>query len=225
MKYWIPIFFVFASTVTLRAQESIISEINYPYLEKLIESARENNFRKKIFEASEVSSRASVTAAKASYLDMFNAAYYYRPNQRPSVNVDNPYLVNGFQLGVHLSLSTLIKTPGIVRQAKQQREISELERKEYEVTLENEVKSRYYNYVMLNNQLEISTQEVQDNKLILNQLQSKFELNEVDLETYNSAKSALAGSKSALMQTEVQFLTAKDALEEIIGVKLEDITD
>lgn len=224
MKYWIFIFCLFTSIANTKAQESIIGEIDYPYLDKLIQLAQENNFRKKIFEATEISSRAAVTAAKASYLDMFNAAYYYRPNRRPSVNIDNPYLVNGFQFGVSLNLSTLIRTPGLVKQAKQQREISELERKEYEVTLENEVKSRYYNYVMLNNQLEINTQAVQDNQLMFSQLQAQFESSEIDLETYNSAKAALAGSKSVLIQTEVQFLMAKDAMEEIVGVELEKIT-
>src|SRR5690554_5624527 len=131
MKYWIAFFFAFTCIVNTKAQESIISEINYQHLEKLIDLAQENNFRKKIFEATEVSSRAGITAAQASYLDMFHAAYYYRPNRRPSVNIDNPYLVNGFQFGVNLNLSTLVRTPGLVKQAKKQHEISELERKEY----------------------------------------------------------------------------------------------
>jgi len=223
MKYWMSVFFAFICIAHASAQESIISEINYQHLEKLIQLAKENNLRKKIFEATEVSAQAGVTAAKAAYLDMFHAAYFYRPNNRPSVNIDNPYLVNGFQLGVNLSLSTLVRTPGVVKQAKQLREISELERREYEATLENEVKSRYYAYIMLNNQLEINTQSAQDNQLMLNQMKGQFELGEIDLETYNTAKSALADSKSGLIQTEVEFLRAKDALEEIIGAKLQEI--
>ena len=56
-------------------------------------------------------------------------------------------------------------------------------------------------------------------------MQEQFEAAEVDLETYNTAKSALAESKSNLNQIEVQFLMAKDALEEIIGVKLTEVVD
>ncbi|MEC3879900.1 TolC family protein [Parapedobacter sp. 10938] len=225
MKNWIFIFFTLTLLTPAHAQESVIDKIDYQYLEKLIQLAKENNIRKKIFEATEVSARASVTAAKASYLDMFQASYFYRPNNKPSVNVINPYLVNGFQLGVSLNLSTLVRTPGLVKQAKQQRFISELELREYEVDLENEVKSQYYNYLMLNNQLEINTQSVQDNQMILGQMQEQFELGEIDLETYNAAKSALAEAKSSLIRTEVEFLVAKDALEAVIGGPLAEITD
>lgn len=225
MKYLMSIFSVLVFTANINAQESIIGEINYQQLEKFIQLAKANNFRKKIFEATESSAREGVTAAKLSYLEPLQAAYFYRPDNRQSVNVYNPYLINGFQFGVNVNLASFAKTPGLVKQAKKLREISELERQEYEVTLEKEVKSRYYAYVMLNNQLEINTQAVQDNQMMLNQIQEQFQLGEIDLETYNTAKSALAESKSSLIQTEVELLRAKDALEEIIGAKLEEITD
>ena len=225
MKYWVTVSLVLLAFVSVKGQESIFTEINYPYLERLIQLAKENNYRKKVFEATEAGARAGISAARTDYLNMLHASYFYRPKNRPSVNVYNPYQVNGFQLGVSLNLATLVRTPILVKQAKQQHEISELERQEYEVTLEKEVKSRYYAYVLLNNQLEIGTQEVQDYQLMLNTVQEQFEMGEVDLATYNTAKSTLAQSRSNLNQTEVDFLMAKDALEEIIGTKLEDIIE
>lgn len=223
MKNWILVLFTLTFLSHANAQESVIGKIDYQYLEKLVQFAKENDLRKKIFEATEASARVGVTAAKASYLDIFHASYFYRPNNKPSVNVENPYLVNGIQLGASLSLSTLLRTPGLVKQAKQQRTIAELELQEYELGLANKVKSQYYSYVMLNNQLAINTQSVQDNQLMLSQIQGQFELGEIDLETYNVAKSALAAAKSSLIQTEVEFLIAKDALEILVGTKLEEI--
>src|SRR3546814_4167982 len=141
------------------------------------------------------------------------------------MNIGNPYLVNGFQRGASLNLSTLFRTPGQVKQAKQQRTIAELELQEYELSLANKVKSQYYSYVMLNSQLAINTQSVQDNQLMLSQMQGQFELGEIDLETYNVAKSALSEAQSGLIQTAVEFLVAQDALESLIGTTLEEIKD
>src|SRR5690606_18674809 len=114
MKYPVTIFLMLVCIMQTNAQESIISQMDYRQLDKFIQLAKEHNFRKKIFEATEAGARASVVAAKASYLDMFHASYYYRPSERPSIDVQNPYVINGFQFGVNLNLSTLVRTPGLV---------------------------------------------------------------------------------------------------------------
>src|SRR3546814_12532805 len=139
MKNWILILFALTLLSNANAQEAVIGKIDYQYLEKLIQLAKENDFRKQIFEATEVSARVGVTAAKASYLDMFHASYFYRPDNKPSMNIGNPYLVNGFQLGASLNLSTLFRTQGKVKQAKQQRTLTALELTESELSLTNKV--------------------------------------------------------------------------------------
>ena len=89
--------------------------------------------------------------------------------------------------------------------------------------LENEVKSRYYSYVQLVNELKIINQEAQDSKLLFERARTQYELGEAEFEEYSQRKATSTQSSLAVMRTEVEFLRAKDALEEIIGVKLTDV--
>ena len=205
----------------IEAQESIIDEINYSQLEEFIRLAKENYPRKKIFEAQEASAKSQVSAAQLSYLEPLSAAYFYRPNNRIAIDAVNPYLVNGFQFGASLNLGTFFQKPSQIKQAKKQHEIAMLENEEYERTLENEVKSRYYDYIQLQNELKLRVQDMQDAKTGLSDMQYKYERGEVEFEGYNEARTSFSASTSAKLIAEVNFLKAKDALEEVVGVKLD----
>lgn len=209
--------------VDVSAQESIMGEINYGYLQKLIELAKNNYPRRKILEMNQMKAQSAIPAAKISYLDLFSGSYIYRPDDRASINVENPYAVNGAQFGINLNLGSFFQKPFLVKQAKADYEITKLESKEYETTLSNEVKSRYYTYIQQKNDLSIKTQSVQDNKVLLDDWRNKYERAEADLAVYSEAKTAYSGAVSAQMEAEVNFLRAKDALEEVIGVSLDTI--
>ena len=204
-------------------QGSIMATIDYQYLEKLIELARTNYPRNKVLDIQEKSSKSMVGAARMSYLDFINVSYFYRPQDRTALNPENPFVVNGFQVGISLSPGLFFQKPFQVRQAKAQYEIAKLENQDYEKVLENEVKSRYYNYIQLLNELRIINQEAQDSKLLFERVRSQYELGEAELEDYNQRKTLATQSTLTVMRTEVEFLKARDALEEIIGIKLTDI--
>ena len=213
----------FLSVFLVQAQESIIATLDSHKLDAFIQLAYENYPRKKIFEANEEAAKSSVAAAKLSYLESFQAAYYYRPNNRVAVDVINPYLVNGFQLGINVNVGTILQKPALVKQAKKQYEVAQLENQEYRGQLETEVKSRFYNYLQLASELKLRTQAAQDNSALFDKVRVQFEQGEVGLETYSAARSAVTDANSTLTITETNFLRAKDMLEEIIGKKLEEV--
>lgn len=72
-------------------------------------------------------------------------------------------------------------------------------------------------------ELKIKTQTAQDNNGVAENQRRRFEKGEIPLDAYNGSRVQLSDSNSAKIQTEVNFLNAKDALEEIIGRKLTDI--
>lgn len=205
------------------AQESLISQINYNQLEKYIQTALENYPQKQRMALLTERARENVPAVSLSYLDIFNASYFYRPDQATTVNALNPYVVNGFQFGVNINLGTLLKTPYEVKKAKADLKIAELEEKEYDVALTNEVKSRYYNYVFQLNDLKLKSQAAQDSKSLSDDLRNKFEKGETTLQVYNASRISTSGSDSDRIQAEIDYLKAKDALEQIIGKKLEEV--
>lgn len=208
---------------SVKAQESIIQQINYPLLEKYIELAKQNYPRKKIYEANVVAAKSKIGAASLGYLEALTASYYYRPNERQSIDITNPYSVNGFQFGVNLNVGQFFKTPSLVKQSKQDYKVSVLEDQEYNITLATEVKKRYYEYVQLINELKIKTQLLTDNKASSDNLKYKFEKGEATLDLYSQAKSSTSIANSEKILAELNLLKAKDALEELIGQKLEDV--
>jgi outer membrane protein TolC len=205
------------------AQESILGEINSNDLAKYIELAKKNYPRKKIFEAKTQEMKSQVPVAQLSYLDMFNANYFYRPEGKQVIDPVNPYNVAGFQFGVSLSLGSLLQKPFQVKRAKSQYKIAKLEAEEYDSQLVLEVKNRYYDYIQQVSQLKINTLSAQDNKGVAESLRNKFEKGEITLDAYNQSRIAQSESSSAKIQAEIAYLKAKDLLEEIIGVKLTEV--
>ncbi|WP_448636504.1 TolC family protein [Pedobacter panaciterrae] len=101
--------------------------------------------------------------------------------------------------------------------------MAKLEAEDFRLTLATEVKKRYYAYIQQINQLKIYTQSVQDNQNVADNLKNKFEKGEVALDTYNQSRINLTIASTSKIQTEVNLLSAKDALEEIIGMKLSEV--
>lgn len=223
MKRKISILVLLLAALVGRAQESIIAEIDHAKVERLVALAKEHNVQRQILEVTEKSAKTGVTMSSLSFLNGVNASYFYRQRGSAVINDLDPYLLNGFQLGVGISLASLISTPAQIRQSKRQLQIARLQTEDYDRTLENEVKSKYYNYILLSNELKNRTIEVQDVRAQYERIQSSFELGETDFETYTAARSSLTAANSAMINTEVGFLVAKDELESLIGVPLESV--
>ena len=216
-------FLIISGIVSTYGQQSIVSQINYNQLEIYIQSAKDNYPRRQIMALNTEVAAADVPAAKVSLLDIFNASYFYRPDGAIAINAGNPLLVNGFQFGVNMSLGSFLQKPFQIKQAKSEHKIAQLEQQEYDVILANEVKNRYYEYILQLNELKLKTQSAQDNKTVSDDMRYKFEKGEITLQAYNSSRISASGADSSRIQAEIEFLKAKNALEDIIGKKLDQV--
>src|SRR5690606_22026648 len=95
----------------LSAQDSITEEINYNQLEMFIQMAKEHYPQRKIMDEQEKQAKNNVLVSNLSYLDIINVSYYWRPEDRQVLNLENPYVTSGFQFGLSLSPSALISKP------------------------------------------------------------------------------------------------------------------
>ena len=230
MKKLYPVLFLLVTLLSFKAsaQETVMSEINYNFLEKCIQSAKDHYIRKKIFDLRAKDAHVTIPMNIVSYLDIFNASYFYRPNDKialsaPGVPAANPYSVNGFQFGATFTLGTYLQKPFMVKKARYEYEIAQLEAEEYDKVLATEVKTNYYNYIQQLSQLKLTNQSVQDSKSIAETTRNKFQKGEATLDAYNQSRSVESAAESAKIAAEIAFLKAKDALEDIIGVKLTEI--
>jgi len=205
------------------AQETILTDINYGQLEKYIQLAKESYPKRKVATAQMESAKINIPLAKVQYLEIFNASYFYRPEKQDVVNINNPYSVNGFQFGINLNLGSLLQKPFLVKKAKADYKVAQMQSQDFDLFLENEVKRRYYTYLMTLSQLKIRTATAQDNKNISEVTKHKFERGELSLDVYNASRILVSSSNNDKIQYEVNYLLAKDALEEIIGQKLTEV--
>lgn len=208
---------------SLRAQETLMDEINYNQLQKFIEMAKEYYPQRQILAEQEKIAKNDLSAANISFLDPFSASYFYRPDEQDAINPQNPYLYNGFQLSATINLGDFLQKPFQSKSAKSNLKIAQLERQIYDTELEKEVKNRYYDYIFQVKALKVQTIAAQDATGTFQTLTNRFEKGEVTLEEYNEARAAIAVANTSKIETEKSYLQAKDNLEEIIGVKLSDV--
>lgn len=222
MKRLFAILFLITGTMLVRAQD-ITSQINTPLLQKYIDLAKEYYPKRKMFKASELSAKAKIGIAKAGYVESIGASYFFRPNSASIIDVSNPYSVNGFQFGIYLNLGMFIRTPSLVKQAKEEYNSAAYLTQEYDILLESEVKQRYYEYLQWLSDLKLKNQAYIDNKTASDGLRYKFEKGEVSLDQYTKAKALTSSAASDKLISEANMLRAKDALESLMGKKLEEV--
>ena len=222
-KRFFILLLLLAISVQIKAQDDIASQINPPLLQKYIDLAKEYYPKRKMYKASELSAKAKIGVAKASYLESLNASYFYRPNNGTILDATNPYSINGFQFGVNLNLGIFFRTPSLVKQAREEYNSAAYLTKEYDILLETEVKQRYFEYLQGFVDLKVKNQAYIDNKAASDGLRYKFEKGEVSLDVYTKAKSLTSTVGSEKLTSELNMLRAKSALEALIGKKLEDV--
>lgn len=210
------------------AQESIIADVNYQTLEKYIQAAKEYYPQRKIQEAQTDIAKIGVTTATLSYLDIFNASYFYRPGDKTAISIPgspnaNPYVFNGVQIGVGLNLGGFLQKPFLVKRAKSEYKVAKLQQEDYDVTLALDVKRKYYLYIQSLSELKIRTQTAQESRVVADNAAKRFSKGEISLDEYNNSRKLLADANTLQISTEVIFLTSKDELEAIIGKKITDI--
>ena len=203
------------------AQDTMIDQVSYLFLEKLIAVAKENYPRVKSIQTQADIARNNVTRESLSWFDSFSYSYIYQPNT--TFNVIEPTVYKGYQVGVGINLGNFIKTPFNIKQAKKEFKVAQEDQKEYNLTLETEVKRRYFAYVQQLTVLKIQSKSLLDAQSIMRDVKIRYEKGEITFSDYNEALLSQSSTSSAKIQAEASWLTAKASLEELLTIKLEEV--
>jgi outer membrane protein TolC len=112
----------------------------------------------------------------------------------------------------------------LIKQAKEEWNVTQYERDEYYLNLEALVKERYFLYVQQISLLKVKAKAELDAESQVQQIKYKYEKGEELLENYNKSLINLSDRTQAKIETEGQMLVAKSRLEELIGKKLEEVS-
>lgn len=204
-----------------RSQETMMTDISYVFLEKLIATAKENYPRMNSFEGRIKVAKTTVGQEQLSWLDAFSFSYVYNPNN--TLDLVNPSFFNGYQAAFNFNLSALLQKSGNVKQAKESVKLAQYDLDEYHLTLESEVKRRYFTYVQALSSLRLQTKLSSDALNVSNDVKSKYEKSEVTFEQYTLSQMSYSGALQAKIAAESNFLIAKASLEELLTKKIEEI--
>ena len=205
----------------VRAQETMLTEVSYTYLDTLIKIAKLNYPKIKVFDKKVTIAEKNVGRTRVSWLDAINVSYLYNPNN--TFNVARPTFFSGFQTGITLNVGFLLQRSYLIKIAKNELDISRYEREEYNLNIEALVKERYFLYIQHQTILKARMQNAQDAESILKAARYRFEKGEETLQNFNIALMALSTQNQGKIEAEAQLLIAKAYLEEIIGKKLENM--
>ncbi len=207
----------------LRAQEepSIARDLSPAYLEKLLETARKNYPRGKIFDSRIESAGYGVKKARLSYFDILSFSYLFSPQHM--MGTVNPNLITGYQFGFFANVGSLLQKPAHIRQARAELKAAYFEKEAFDLNFKAEVEQRYYLYVQRKVLFRVVSQALLDTESRLKEIRHKFEKGEETLDNYNKALLAYSDQLQNKITAEGEILKAKSSLEELVGQKLEDI--
>jgi outer membrane protein TolC len=203
------------------AQETMFQDLSYPYLEKLIATAKRNYPQVKVVQDQVDIARSSFHQASFTWLDAFTASYIYSPES--AINVTQPVIFKGYQLVATISLGTLFEKPYTIHNARVAVKVAEEQQQQYELNIEANVKRYYFAYIEAQADLRNKVNAVQDAQTAVNQLKHTFDRGETTYIVYNEALTNLYNQNSFRLQSELAMFTAKANLEELLGTKLENV--
>jgi outer membrane protein TolC len=205
----------------LHAQETFINTVNMPYLDKLVAIAKKNYPEVKVRQSLVNAAHSNYNATKFAWLDGLTASYIYSPQSL--VNQAQPSIFKGYQLAITLSIGQLLKNPAVTSAAHENYKVAQYQQAEYMLSLEAQVRKFYFSYLEAMAELRLRSGAVTDASSAVKQLKYSFQKGETTFQIYNEQLNSYYNQNSFMVQAELATWTAKTNLEELLGVKLEDI--
>ena len=215
--------FILTFAANIHAQETMFQDLSYPYLEKLVATAKKNYPQVKILQNQINIAKGTFHQVSFTWLDAFSASYIYSPQSATATSAINPIIFNGLQLVASVSLGSLFERPYTVHNAREAVIVAEEQQEQYFLTIEASVKRFYFAYIEAQADLRNKVNATQDASTAVNQLKHTFEKGETTFTVYNEALTNLYNQNSFRLQAELAVFTAKTNLEELLGAKLESI--
>jgi outer membrane protein TolC len=205
------------------AQQSIIPDISYLFLEKLIATAKQNYPRVKQLNINKGIAELNVKHQKLSWLDPLSASYFSTSNNQVLNFTDTRFLINGYQIGASVNVGSFLQKPINIKKSKSELLFANEIANEYALQLESEVKRRYFTYIEAFNNVKLFTKTLQDAEGMKNDMRIRYERGEITFDIYSQSLITFSTISQSKISSEAAMLIAKASLEELTINRIEDI--
>lgn len=204
-----------------RAQASLMDDISYVYLEKLIATAKENYPRLNTNRSRMAIAKSNLISQQSNWLDGLSFSYVYKPNN--TLDIINPTFFNGYQVAISFSVTELFQKSANVKQARETVKLTQFETDEYNLTLEKQVKTLYFDYLLKKKLIMEQNKQYVDAQNMNTIVNARYLKGETTFAEYTQAQMALSVALQSKWAAEAAWQTAIASLEELTVKKLEEI--
>jgi outer membrane protein TolC len=201
--------------------------------ERLVQIAWDNNPNNKVVLKQKEVALQNVRLARWQWLDniygMANYNEYVVKEKNATITQDPNYVekYNPFwpmyNVGVRLTLGDLISNPVRTKKANVEMDIANENINARKLQLRSLVLTHYQNYVMNKELLKIQNEIAEDANASFTLAEQKFKDGDLSFEEYNKALKAYNEERVRRITSENSYMLSKIKLEEIIGVRMEDV--
>jgi len=193
------------------------------YLEKLVYIAWQNYPDNLAYRYLVDIAEEDLYQKKWSWLDNLNLTYQYNPQPTSNVDPNDNSSLPRFGIGVSINIGSIFKTPSNIEKGRLELKRAYLQVTQQKLYIRGEVSRRYAYYIGNIKLLQIRSQAVSDAQSTLTLTKFRYESGQVDLVEYDKVLRSYTDNleRQAVAEMDVQFHKAN--LEQLVGIKLEDI--
>ena len=192
--------------------------------EKLVRLAWNNYPTNEIAKREVEKAKYNVTVAGSGWLNRITLQGNLNEfNIDPSANPNPNNFFPRYNIGVNIPLGIFTETSRKVKIAKEDYKISQLNLNEQKLTLRAEVLKRYQNYLSAKELLKINTEAENDSYNSYLLIEEQFKSGEISVAQYMSTSKLYNDQRAVKTRSENLYQESVISLEEIIGIKLEDV--
>ena len=198
------------------------------FSEKLVQLAWQNNPANEELINKAQAAKYEIDLAKWSWLRTITASgnlneYTINPEKVQSLNRNYSPFFPRYNFGLTISLGTIFLTPIETKVARSTYQATEDQINQQKIRLRAEVLTRYQNYLMNQKLFEIQNEVTEDEYSEFLLMEQDFKAGDVTLEDYKTSLRSYNEELTKRISLERDLKLSQIALEEVVGVRLEDI--
>jgi outer membrane protein TolC len=216
--------------VSLQAQDIDYNKVILPdrvqspdFGEKLVQLAWKNHPTNEILRREMSIAQLKVGRASAEWLDLITIQGNINEFNINSDNTDVPVFFPRYNFGIMIPLGIFISNPNTAKQNHQQLSIAREEINAKKLEVRNVVLKAYNVYLLRERVYKIQAQQYSDKESTYKLIERRFQNGEITFDVYTASQSELNRASIQLLESDLEFKNAKLDLEQLIGVRLEDV--